>query len=343
MWKFINKSIYYQVLAFAAVFILSFSGCEDSFSIYDISNDEYYINGVIDSRNEVNKIRIARLSQPGKEILSGNTSLILSESWGKAQELQKSEIDPNGKYITFDLPANYMKRGYNYRLTVVNDSYDMKWVDFVYPSKPMWMNCSESVKEGDMYPGLPNWIILFTLSCQQTGGYFQRLYVRYETNVNGVVTQKIKQLPQKIYENKLNPTDMRYPWEFNYEEMDFVYPTLTKFTSGNYGTVSIQYESYNTLYPALKYLEQNVEPKNIKILGLFFVFYQVDETTYKVIEGAGNSAFSIRLDQTVVETNVKGLNGDGIGYVGAISTDTLRVNLFPNYIDKLGYVNGQSK
>jgi hypothetical protein len=273
-------------------------GCKKSeINYYEPFQNKLVVYGVIDSRSNLQLIRIqsntARAGEPdeNKKLKNLNVKVTLNNT--QTYNLRDTVIEGIENYSVYYHPDFKFKTG-SFLLMVTSDDYPSCWAT---------ANVPEKQKMSLEYKADKNVITIpFNLT---TKGYFYNTYLYYALTQGAQKTIKKIEIPIQI----LTENGKKIP----------VYPDKIEEEVSKAGEISIPYSNIDY---AIEKLRAEYGTDNISLGSCYLYFHSLDWNLYNYYHSINGfkDPFSIRLDQPYW-TNVSG----GYGIFGAVRSDSIEI------------------
>jgi hypothetical protein len=301
---------YLTILLFFSIFLV---GCEEDFSPIGKLINDYEVFCLLDTRSDKHFVLVQKLYQDEttKENLNG-INVHLSEFAGKTLSLKDTIMPGLENFSVFYLHNYKLKRGMIYRLTVENDSLPTKWSD-VYtepvPSTSNFYVTKGAEAETDEYGNLISTFIYYTihLPISPSRACGIKMFVEYYTYFDS--TLRSIEIPRK-FDERDNPV---YP-SIGYKDWDSCYTVESSYLTSTFIYQNILWALDRKVVGSLQYIYTK---------RLYAVYYTLSLDLYLSFIKSGDEKYSVRLDEPFFFTNFKSDVGEGYGYLGSITADTI--------------------
>jgi hypothetical protein len=291
------KSIVNILFCLSIIFII---GCKDeSVDYYDAYQDKLIIYSIIDSRNDLQLIKIQsntpRVNSDNSKKLLTDLKVQVIQNNKTTYTLRDTVISGIDNYSVYYHPNFRFSTG-NFLLMITSEKYPSCWAS---------VNVPEKQKMTVSY-GTSNAVITIPFNLT-TKGYFYHFYLSYSVKNGAESMIKTVEVPTgfEVKDSK---------------EVVPVYPDkILEENTGATGKVTIPYSNFTWIIDKIK---NEYGSENVTLGNSWIALYSLDWNIYNYYHSVNGfkDPYSIRLDQTYW-TNISG----GYGIFGAIRSDSVDI------------------
>jgi hypothetical protein len=324
------------------------TGCKnDDFSPLGNLEKNYAAFCIIDNRTKYSYVRINKIYfTEGDKLMSPATVVKIQGDDGTSSIMRDTVFDVNQKERVYYAPINFWWRsisslkGMSYHLTVTSPGLPTHKADAFVLKKPTmsakaWRNVT---RDGTLYYNFD-----ITAEKEDAPIFLFTMFIEYEVGK----VKNYMEVPIAWYYKVIPPltwsTDYPiYHWDLDTVGITFtsLSPYETKYYNTTTNNIALSY-SGDCMEYALNSIRKINGDDVAHIKRGIGVIYLVDRYLYEYFLSQKTDRYSVRLDESYYSTNFRSAVGNGLGFFGSITADTVGYKIFDELITKHHLINDQ--